>query len=49
MSVVADVTNPDDCERVVDTALDRFGRLDILYSNVGGGGGSGSVVDATDS
>ena len=45
---VADVTNPDDCARVVDAALARFGRLDILHNNVGGGGGSGSVVDATD-
>jgi NAD(P)-dependent dehydrogenase (short-subunit alcohol dehydrogenase family) len=35
--VVADVTNEDDCRRVVATALDRVGRLDILVNNAGRG------------
>jgi 3-oxoacyl-[acyl-carrier protein] reductase len=35
--VVADVSDEDDCRRVVDGALDRFGRLDILVNNAGRG------------
>jgi NAD(P)-dependent dehydrogenase (short-subunit alcohol dehydrogenase family) len=35
--VVADVTKEQDCERVVATALDRFGRIDILVNNAGRG------------
>ena len=48
MTAVADVTNPDDCARVVEAAVERYGGLHILHNNVGGGGGSGSVVDATE-
>jgi 3-oxoacyl-[acyl-carrier protein] reductase len=33
--VRADVTNIQDVERVVQTAVDRFGRLDILVNNAG--------------
>ena len=33
--VVADVMNAADIERVVQTAVDRFGRLDILVNNAG--------------
>src|SRR6478735_4977678 len=33
----ADVTREDDCARVVGTALDRFGRLDVLVNNAGRG------------
>jgi NAD(P)-dependent dehydrogenase (short-subunit alcohol dehydrogenase family) len=40
----ADVTNSSECQRVVEEALRRYGRLDILQNNVGIGG-SGSVVD----
>jgi len=32
-----DVTKQEDCERMVATALDKFGDLDILYNNAGGG------------
>jgi len=32
-----DVTRPDDCERMVKTALDSFGDVDILYNNAGAG------------
>jgi 3-oxoacyl-[acyl-carrier protein] reductase len=35
--VVADVTREEDCERVVDIALTRFGSLDILVNNAGRG------------
>ncbi|MFQ5521123.1 MAG: SDR family NAD(P)-dependent oxidoreductase, partial [Candidatus Methylomirabilia bacterium] len=31
----ADVTRPADCERMVATAVQRYGRLDILHNNVG--------------
>ena len=33
--ISADVTGPDTAERVVQTALNRFGRLDILVNNAG--------------
>jgi NAD(P)-dependent dehydrogenase (short-subunit alcohol dehydrogenase family) len=32
-----DVTKPEDCERMVKTALDSFGDVDILYNNAGAG------------
>ena len=31
----ADVTRAEDCRRMVDAAMDRYGRLDILDNNVG--------------
>jgi NAD(P)-dependent dehydrogenase (short-subunit alcohol dehydrogenase family) len=34
-TVIADVTSADDCERMVATAVERYGRLDILDNNVG--------------
>ena len=48
ITIPADVTNPDDCHRVVAATVERFGGLHILHNNVGGGGGGGSVVEATD-
>src|SRR5919204_3793995 len=33
--VQADVTRGEDIERVIQTAVDRFGRLDILVNNAG--------------
>lgn len=35
VSVQADMTNPSDVVRVVDTAISKFGRVDILVHNVG--------------
>jgi 2,3-dihydroxy-2,3-dihydrophenylpropionate dehydrogenase len=35
IAVAGDVTDPDDCRKSVDTALDRFGRLDVLIPNAG--------------
>ena len=32
-----DVTKPEDCERMVNIALDSFGDVDILYNNAGAG------------
>lgn len=34
-AVVADVTRADDVERVVATALENYGRIDVLVNNVG--------------
>lgn len=36
-AVLADVTQVEDCHRVVDAALARFGRLDMLVNNAGRG------------
>ena len=33
--VKADVTNEDDARRMLDTAVQKFGGLDILYNNAG--------------
>ncbi len=33
--VAADVTREEDCKRLVDTAVERFGRIDILICNAG--------------
>jgi NAD(P)-dependent dehydrogenase (short-subunit alcohol dehydrogenase family) len=35
--IVADVTKEEDCSCIVATALDRFGRLDVLVNNAGRG------------
>lgn len=40
-----DVTLAADCEAVVQMALERFGRLDILVNNVGVSGAPGTAVD----
>jgi NAD(P)-dependent dehydrogenase (short-subunit alcohol dehydrogenase family) len=41
---VADVTDTDQCRKMVDAAVSRWGRLDILDNNVGIGG-RGTVVE----
>ncbi|MBS1560178.1 MAG: SDR family oxidoreductase [Bacteroidetes bacterium] len=35
LSIQADVTKPDDVERLIAAAMERFGRIDILVHNVG--------------
>jgi len=42
--VRADVTKPEDCAHAVKTAVERFGRLDILVNNVGVNGPRGDAV-----
>ena len=38
LDVAADVTTPAGCQDVFDRTLERFGQVDILINNVGGGG-----------
>jgi NAD(P)-dependent dehydrogenase (short-subunit alcohol dehydrogenase family) len=47
IAVEADVTRAADCAAMVQAALDRFGRLDLLDNNVGIGS-RGSVLDETE-
>ncbi|NUT45146.1 MAG: SDR family oxidoreductase [Thermoactinospora sp.] len=35
LAVQADVSSPEDCKRVVDTAVERFGGLHVLFNNAG--------------
>jgi 3-oxoacyl-[acyl-carrier protein] reductase len=37
IDVPADVTTPEGCQQVFNRTLDRFGQVDILINNVGGG------------
>ncbi len=39
LAITADVTNEEDCERMVHETVERFGRIDILINAVGGGAG----------
>ena len=43
----ADVSRADDCEAMVQTAVQRYERLDILHNNVGIGG-SGTVLEVSE-
>lgn len=45
LAIQADVTSLADCERIVKTAVDTYGRLDILFNSVGVGGPSGTAVE----
>ena len=44
---VADVTNPADCQAMVEAATMRYGHLDILHNNVGING-PGNVLEVTE-
>ena len=35
MTVMVDVSNPDDAQRMAQTTIDKFGRIDILVNNAG--------------
>lgn len=35
LEIVTDVTNEDDCKRLVDLTVDTFGKIDILFNNAG--------------
>ncbi|OAL28669.1 hypothetical protein AYO20_09393 [Fonsecaea nubica] len=45
IAIHADVTDEAQCKGIVDTALDKFGRLDILFNCVGIGGAAGTAVE----
>lgn len=47
-AIRADVTSPDDWDRVFETVLDQSGRLDILVNNAGSGGHIAPLIDMTD-
>ena len=46
--VAADVTRPDDTARYVETALSRFGPIDVLFSNAGIFGTVAPIADYPD-
>ncbi|MDP3062711.1 MAG: SDR family oxidoreductase [Chloroflexota bacterium] len=46
-AVVGDVSKPEDCRRAVDTAIERFGALHVLFNNVGIDS-HGTVLDVSD-
>jgi NAD(P)-dependent dehydrogenase (short-subunit alcohol dehydrogenase family) len=43
--VMADVSRPTDCERVVEVALEQYGRLDYACNNAGIGGEQNQTAD----
>jgi NAD(P)-dependent dehydrogenase (short-subunit alcohol dehydrogenase family) len=45
IAVRGDVRSDADCEAVVQLAVDKFGRLDVLVNNVGIAGAPGTAVD----
>jgi len=47
LPVVCDVRQDDDVQRLIDTTIDTFGRLDVLFANAGYGI-FGSVMDTSD-
>ncbi len=44
-TVAADVTKEEDCKRIIDTCLERYGRIDILHNNVGRSRGDKPTYD----
>ena len=42
-SLIADISQAEECAGLVQSALDRWGRVDILLNNAGIGGGDGSA------
>ncbi len=51
LGFAADATDPGTCARVIDAAVEKFGRIDALYNVAGGSGrsqGDGALHDMTD-
>jgi NAD(P)-dependent dehydrogenase (short-subunit alcohol dehydrogenase family) len=44
-TIVADVTDPSACQRIVRETIDRWGKLDILVNNVGINGPRGTALE----
>ncbi len=47
LAVVMDAGDEADVQRLVDTACDRFGGIDIFYANAGIAGGTAGIFDAS--
>jgi NAD(P)-dependent dehydrogenase (short-subunit alcohol dehydrogenase family) len=47
LGVSADVTSEDDCGRMVDAAVQAFGKLDVAVVNAGVAGGAATICDTT--
>jgi 3-oxoacyl-[acyl-carrier protein] reductase len=47
LAVQGDVSNPQDCERLVETTIEAFGGVDVLVNN-SGGPPRGPALDVTD-
>ncbi len=45
LTAIADVTEPEDCARVVRETVRTWGRLDVLVNNVGVGGAPGKATE----
>jgi NAD(P)-dependent dehydrogenase (short-subunit alcohol dehydrogenase family) len=43
--VKADVSKPEDCENLVNKAVEAFGKVDIAFNNAGIGGESNAIAD----
>jgi 3-hydroxybutyrate dehydrogenase len=46
--IAGDAKRREDCERVVDQTVEKFGRIDIMVNNAGGASNHAPVVDLTD-
>jgi 3-hydroxybutyrate dehydrogenase len=46
--IAGDAKRREDCERVVDETVEKFGRIDIMVNNAGGASNHAPVVDLTD-
>lgn len=44
-SLVADITQEEDCRRIAQTCVDRFGTIDVLHNNVGRSQGDKGTTD----
>ncbi|KAH7395525.1 hypothetical protein BKA64DRAFT_61068 [Cadophora sp. MPI-SDFR-AT-0126] len=44
-AIGADVTSSEDCQRIVKTAVEMYGRIDILFNCVGIGGAPGTAIE----
>ncbi|KAH8810641.1 hypothetical protein F5884DRAFT_749050 [Xylogone sp. PMI_703] len=45
IAVTADITKADDCKRIIDLTINKYGRIDILVNNVGVTGAKGTAVE----
>jgi NAD(P)-dependent dehydrogenase (short-subunit alcohol dehydrogenase family) len=48
IALEADATKSDDCQKVADVCVQRFGRIDILHNNVGIGDNDGGLDQVTE-